>query len=876
MSRLAEGLSRLFGHVEILARGAQEDRRAAEAALERGDYLGARAHARALLGKVPRSPVGLALLAEAAEKSWHHAESVEALSQLVEQVPWRQDVWLRLGLSALVAGADIAHDALERAAAGRDDLAVARRALLTLADRDILAGDHARARRWLDRIPSHPAQPDPELALRRVECALARGEDKRLLEEARALDGLDPEAPTFSGLTTLGGRRRLVRAHLARLDPEGRHGGTPLTLALGALLLDAPGAAELVAELLAATRDAAAVARAREVLQTTGEVDSPRYRAAFALAEGRRSDARDALMKAADDGDTQAATTLLTLATTWREADVLGSLARSHGDLLNEDQGRLLKAHDLLVAGERAEAVRALERIVDPSVLAWAEALLERAIAGWRGEGDAPSDWDPLLAELRRGATELDRLDQIAPIESLAVERERPLLVAVLGEFNSGKSTLLNALLGTDVAPTGVMPTTASLHHVAWAPDPFARVVVHGGTDRVVPHDELKTTLSALRRDGERVHRVLIYAPIERLKRIEILDTPGFNAPDTTHAEEARRGIEEAHVALWLLDATAPLKDSERQVIEQVAAAGVPIQVLVNKRDRVGEDGIEDVMAYVASALDQVGIRSLAPPVAFSAQQALTGRLGDQPALDASRWSEVEAILADDIVNRSDLLREGALRRKAVHIASSLEEHALARTKEHDEASRRWEEREARRHQLALTLRNERGSHAESIMRRLDAPLDQLWIDARPLEQLTEERRKSQEVRNYLIDRCVARLSPVVVSVVLETAGEDLSRAGVAAVRRSVRAAIAGAAAAHRSGPFPEGDALRAAVAAAVGAAAEEIEAAGAAPPRDATRYRGVQRRLAAFTSAFGRPRRSVVDDPGEDGDGDRDEHGHE
>ncbi|HHH28455.1 MAG TPA: GTP-binding protein, partial [Polyangiaceae bacterium] len=797
---------------------------------------------------------------------------VEALTQLAEQVPWRQDVWLRLGLAALRADADIAHDALERAAAGRDDLAVARRALLTLADRDILAGDHARARRWLDRIPSHPAQPDPELALRRIECALARGETKRIVAEAAALDGLDPEASTFSGLTTLGGRRRLVRAHLARLDPEGRHGGTALSLALGALLLDAPGAAELVAELLADTRDAAAVARAREVLATTGKLETPRFRAAFALAEGRRADARDALMKAADEGDAQAATTLLTLAATWQRVDVLAAVATSHGDLLSEDQHLLLEAHRHVDAGENVAAVQALERIVDPAMLAWADALLESAIGAWRGEGEAPSDWDPLLAELRRAATELDRLDQIAPIEALAVERERPLLVAVLGEFNAGKSTLLNALLGTDVAPTGVMPTTASLHHVAWAPDPFARVMVRGGSDRVVPHAELKTMLTALRRAGETVHQVLIYAPIERLKRIEILDTPGFNAPETTHAEEARRGIERAHVALWLLDATAPLKDSERRVIEQVAAARVPIQVLVNKRDRVGDEGIGDVMTYVASALEQVGIRSLAPPVAFSAQQALAGRLGDDAALQASRWSDVEKILADDIVNRSDLLREGALRRKAVHIAASLEQAAATRALEHDEAARDWEEREARRHQLASTFRNERGALAESIMQRLDAPLDQLWVDARPLEQLTEERQKSQEVRNYLVDRCVARLAPVIVSALVEEAGDDLSRAGVSAVERSVRATIAGAAAAHRSAPFPEGDALRAAVSAAVAAAADEVDAAGTSPPGHATRHRGVRRRLAAFASVFGE-RGSVVDDPSEDGGGDGDQH---
>src|SRR6185312_8625251 len=116
-------------------------------------------------------------------------------------------------------------------------------------------------------------------------------------------------------------------------------------------------------------------------------------------------------------------------------------------------------------------------------------------------------------------ARALDQLDRLGRVEALAVERERPLRVAVVGEFNAGKSTFLNALLGEDVAPTGVLPTTATLHWVAWAPDPFARVVVKDAPDRVVPHAELKATLTALR--DTKVDRVYIYAPLERLKRVE-------------------------------------------------------------------------------------------------------------------------------------------------------------------------------------------------------------------------------------------------------------------------------------------------------------------------------------------------------------------
>src|SRR5688500_13840500 len=104
MSRLGEGLARFFGRVEILALGADDDRRAAELALGRGDVLEARAHARSLLARVPRSPLGLALWAEAAERCWLYDEVVEALAQLIEQVPWRQELWLRLGLAGFASG----------------------------------------------------------------------------------------------------------------------------------------------------------------------------------------------------------------------------------------------------------------------------------------------------------------------------------------------------------------------------------------------------------------------------------------------------------------------------------------------------------------------------------------------------------------------------------------------------------------------------------------------------------------------------------------------------------------------------------------------------------------------------------------------------
>src|SRR5215468_8319241 len=55
--------------------------------------------------------------------------------------------------------------------------------------------------------------------------------------------------------------------------------------------------------------------------------------------------------------------------------------------------------------------------------------------------------------------------------------------LVVLGEFNHGKSTFVNALLGADVLPTGITPTTAAINHVVWSEKPRARAVLLSGED---------------------------------------------------------------------------------------------------------------------------------------------------------------------------------------------------------------------------------------------------------------------------------------------------------------------------------------------------------------------------------------------------------
>lgn len=769
MPSLVEGLSRFVGRVEILALGLDDKRRAAEAALARGRPLEARDAARDILKEVPDSLVGLALWADAAEETWLDHEVVTALADLGERLPFRADIWLRLGLAGLRTGYPEARDALERAAASADDRDSARAALLTLCDLDLAGGDPARARHWLDRVPLLLTGADPPVLLRRAELALAFGD----VEAARDAAGKLGEASPLDGRTAL----LLGRLAFASGDPEGA-----FDHALRAFMLETPGATELLTAVVSGLHDVVLVDRARSIVRAAGALDRPAWAAAFAFAEGRRADAREALLRATAEGDRGAAEALLRMAIETRDMPALRAVRERNAALVPHDLARLVEATR---DGEEGRVEEALERLaeVNGDAAGWAQEIAAAVAARWvpavtRAEDGAEivpaADWPHTLRALRDLSRELDRLDVLGRVEALAVERERPLRVAVVGEFNAGKSTFINALLGEDVAPTGVLPTTATLHWVAWAPDAFARVVVPGSADRVVAHGALKATLKALEGEGKKADRVFIYAPIERLKRIEILDTPGFNAPDPDHIAAARQAFDEAHLAIWLLDATMPFKDSERRILAEIASLGVPIQLLANKADRLGAEARERVLDHVREGLEETKLRSYSSPLLLSARLALKGQLGDAEALAASGWPAVEALLSEQIVDRAVTLRERALRRRAERAAAALVESASQRAAEGRERARAAREVASRTRALAERLRADRASLAGAIEKAIEPARRALAADVRPLAALAPDRRGAAAApRAYIEERFVARLAEPIVKEIASALWAD-------------------------------------------------------------------------------------------------------
>lgn len=188
------------------------------------------------------------------------------------------------------------------------------------------------------------------------------------------------------------------------------------------------------------------------------------------------------------------------------------------------------------------------------------------------------------------------------------LESERFHLV-VLGEFNHGKSTFVNALLGQDVLPTGITPTTASINHVIYAEQPRARVVFTTGESRDLDPSQLKEWVTVAGGHADEVAFVELGFPSEMLQNnVVLVDTPGVNDLNEQRAEVTYGYVPRADAVVFLLDAGQALKDSEREFLRSRVLENARDRLIfvLGKMDMLSPDERVAVVDYVKKGLGQI------------------------------------------------------------------------------------------------------------------------------------------------------------------------------------------------------------------------------------------------------------------------------
>lgn len=209
-----------------------------------------------------------------------------------------------------------------------------------------------------------------------------------------------------------------------------------------------------------------------------------------------------------------------------------------------------------------------------------------------------------LVLQVRDALTQADGaradLDRLA---SLVNEMDELFLLVVVGEYNSGKSTFINALLGDEVFAMGDLPTTRAISLLRYG---------NAGAPETI---------------AENVQ--LYHYPLEALRDLDIVDTPGTNSIERMEEAITREFVPRADLLLFVTSLLQPLTASELDFLTHIREWGKKVVFVVNGIDRRNDDEqLTRVREYLGREVTaRLGVT--APTVyMISALQALRAKVG--------------------------------------------------------------------------------------------------------------------------------------------------------------------------------------------------------------------------------------------------------
>ena len=294
------------------------------------------------------------------------------------------------------------------------------------------------------------------------------------------------------------------------------------------------------------------------------------------------------------------------------------------------------------------------------------------------------------LLQLLQRAKEYGWIDDSTLKNEIKRAEEQKLTIGVIGQMKAGKSTFLNSFIfGDTILPAATSPMTASLSYITYGPEKklvaefytpdewaelrnTAQLPIEEGQESTAQGSKIKAAQELVAKagkisqldsllgktkedsfsnlidyvgaDGKYIaitKAVTLYYPLEYLKGVEIVDTPGFNDPIVSREERTRQFLKQADVSLLLLYAGRSFDASDRDILfKDVRNCGIgKILVGINKYDINVAQGetpkeittaTEQALRQAACELRDDSIIELVQethPIPFSAEMALLSKL---------------------------------------------------------------------------------------------------------------------------------------------------------------------------------------------------------------------------------------------------------
>jgi GTP-binding protein EngB required for normal cell division len=273
--------------------------------------------------------------------------------------------------------------------------------------------------------------------------------------------------------------------------------------------------------------------------------------------------------------------------------------------------------------------------------------------------------------------------------------------IAVFGRVSSGKSSLLNHILGTTVLPVGVTPITAVPTRIMHGQEPKLTVTYAGRKAETAELDRLAEFVSEQFNPGNAKHvtRIVVELPAHRLQDgVVFVDTPGLGSLATAGAAETLAYLPSCDLGVVLIDAGSTLNQEDLATLQDLYAAAIPALVVLSKADVLRDKDRQRVVDYTSAQIaSQLGLQLAVYPVSAQGEDSIL--------LD--RWFEGEI---QPLCDRHQELAQKSVRRKVGALQESVE---AALRLQLDVASKRPKDQEKQLRAAEAQLRRATGKFEE-------------------------------------------------------------------------------------------------------------------------------------------------------------------
>ncbi|MFZ3191827.1 MAG: dynamin family protein [Moraxellaceae bacterium] len=202
----------------------------------------------------------------------------------------------------------------------------------------------------------------------------------------------------------------------------------------------------------------------------------------------------------------------------------------------------------------------------------------------------SPLRLHPDLLEMLDAVVEIE--NNIKRLDKIKSDLELVLKVFLIGEVKAGKSTLINAIIGQQVAPTNILEATAAIWEFGFSPESSTTICYTDGSSQEIEHSLIMSFLGTDEKQltfAQKIEKISVMTDTHDFKNLLLVDSPGLSTVTTQNAELTKKIMQDVDLALWVLNANHLGQIDVMQEVESLSKLGKPIIAVINKIDEVDE-----------------------------------------------------------------------------------------------------------------------------------------------------------------------------------------------------------------------------------------------------------------------------------------------